>query len=101
MADAEEKLARAMAQASPAARDPAFVLAVLERAEHERFRRGAVQSLLRGVAATAAVAALAILLGEWAAAHADALLQGAVWAAALITLFAAARAASARLSALG
>lgn len=44
----EARLQKAMAAATPKARDQAFIVAVLERAEAERFRLHRSRALLRG-----------------------------------------------------
>lgn len=54
----EARLVKAMAAATPRARDQVFILAVLERAEAERFRRHRARALLRGAGYAAALAGL-------------------------------------------
>jgi hypothetical protein len=77
----EARLAKAMAAATPKPRDQAFVLAVLERAEAERFRQHSARALLRGVGyATALVGLLAPVL---ALAPADAVMEGLIGSACL------------------
>ena len=80
----EERLMRAMRASGPPARDPAFALAVLERAEKARFRRAGLRAALRGGAIAAAAAAGLFLLGAWANAHAVSVADGAVWTAGLM-----------------
>ena len=82
---------RALAAASPPARDSAFVMAVLERAETARFRAEGLRSVLRGAGFAAAVAALAMLLAGWAGAHPAAAIDGTLTVAALLALVGAAR----------
>ena len=53
-----ERLTHALAAATPRPRDHAFVLAVLERAEAERYRRHAARALMRGAGYAAAIAGL-------------------------------------------
>lgn len=89
--NAESRLARALAGASPSARDHAFLLAVLERAEQQRFRRAALRSTLQGAALTGAAAALMLMFAGWAQDHAAAVTDGVVTTAALITLIGGAR----------
>lgn len=87
----EVRLARALAAASPRARDQAFLLAVLERAEQQRFRHAALRSTLQGAALAGAAAALMLILAGWAQSHAAAVMDGVVSTAGLITLIGGAR----------
>jgi hypothetical protein len=89
--DSEARLARALAADAAPARDPAFIIAVMQDAERERFRADLMGTVLRGAGVAAAVAALAIPLGSWAAANAEALQAGVAGSAGLIALVAAAR----------
>ena len=85
------RLMRALAAATPPARDAAFVMAVLARAETARFRAVGLRSVLRGAGFAAAVAALAMLLAGWASAHPAAVMEGTLTVGALMTLVGAAR----------
>lgn len=89
--DSEARLMRALASASPARRDPAFTLAVMRRAELQRFKTEAMLSMLRTAAFAAAAAALVAPVLAWAPGHLDGLLQGGVTTAALLTLVAGGR----------
>lgn len=68
----EDRLMRALGASAAPAKDARFVLAVMERAEAERFRRASLMGLLRAAGLAAAGAALLILFGGWAGAHAEA-----------------------------
>lgn len=77
----EVRLMRAMAAATPKARDQAFIIAVLERAEAERFRQHGARALLHGAGCAAAIAgALALAL---MAAPAEAVVEGLIGSACL------------------
>ena len=80
----DDRLTRALAAMGAPARDPAFTLWVLERAENERFRHASARAVLRGAGTGAGAAAGLFLLGVWASAHAASAAEGAVWAAGLI-----------------
>jgi len=80
----DDRLMRAMRASGAPARDPAFALHVLERAEKERFRRAGLRAALRGGGVAAAAAAGLFLLGGWANAHAASVTDGAVWTAGLL-----------------
>ena len=54
----DARLKRAMAAATPKARDELFVVAVLERAEAERFRQHSAHALLQGAGYAAALVGL-------------------------------------------
>ncbi|MBL8549199.1 MAG: hypothetical protein JNJ73_04395 [Hyphomonadaceae bacterium] len=95
----EERLARALGAARPAARDNAFVLGVLERGEQERFKRATLHAVLRGAAIAAAAAALIAFLADWIGANADAVIDGATISAALALLMSSALATARRLGA--
>lgn len=77
----EARLLRAMAAATPSARDEFFVIAVLERAEARRFRQRGVQALLRGAGYAAALAGLTAF--GVALAPANAVMDGLFGAACL------------------
>jgi hypothetical protein len=77
----EARLAKAMAAATPKPRDQAFVLAVLERAEVERFRQHSLRALLRGAGYAAALVGL--LAPALAFAPPDALSDGLIGSACL------------------
>lgn len=78
----EVRLTKVMAAATPGRRDQAFILAVLERAEGERFRRHRARALLQGAGYAAAfVGVLAPLLPS---VPAYALEEGLVGSACLI-----------------
>ncbi len=77
----EARLARAMAAATPSARDQVFVLAVLERTEAERFRLHRSRALLRGAGFAAALAGL--LWPSMTLVPAEALAEGLVGSACL------------------
>ncbi len=95
----EARLLRAMAQASPPARDPAFVVATLERAERERFRAEGARAVLRGAGLAAAAAAPALLLLGWVQANAPAVMEGLLATAALMMFVSMARGAVGRATA--
>ncbi len=77
----EVRLMRAMAAATPKARDRAFIVAVLERAEAQRFRQHSARALLLGVGyATALVGLLAPVL---VLVSADAIMDGLIGSACL------------------
>jgi hypothetical protein len=97
--DNEARLLRALNAGAAPARDPAFTLAVMRRAEEARFRAETVRSVLRGAGLAAAAAALAVPLMDWAAANGAALKTGGLAAAALLTLVWAARIMTQRLAA--
>jgi hypothetical protein len=78
----EARLMRAMAAATPKARDQAFVFAVLERAEAKRYRLHSTRALLQGAGyATAIVGLLAPVL---VFAPADAIMDGLIGATCLV-----------------
>ncbi|MEQ1618386.1 MAG: hypothetical protein ABL883_08595 [Terricaulis sp.] len=77
----DARLARAMAAATPKARDQAFILAVLERAEAERFRLHRSRALLRGAGYAAALVGL--LWPAMTLVPAEALVEGLVGSACL------------------
>ncbi len=77
----EERLLLVMRAASAPARDGAFVVAVLERAEVRRFRTQRLRALLRGAGGAAAAAGFASLI--LAAAPAQAAAEGVAAALAL------------------
>jgi hypothetical protein len=87
----DARLERALSAPAAPAGDPAFVLAVIERAERERFRTASVLTLLRGAGLAAAAAALAVPLAEWGAAHSEALQSGLLAAGGLLALAGATR----------
>jgi len=89
MSDQESRLMRAMRAANPGARDPAFVVAVLERAELERFKRLRLQAMLRGAGVAAALVGVAFALEG--AAPTQALEDGLVATAALVLFVTAVR----------
>ncbi len=70
-----------MAAATPKARDQAFVLAVLERAEADRFRQHSARAVLRGAGYAAALVGL--VAPVLALASADALMEGLAGSACL------------------
>lgn len=82
----DDRLARALASARPPQRDDAFVLAVLEAAERERFIAQRWRLALRTLGAGTAAAALAPLVAPWLQGYGEALLSGALYAGALIVL---------------
>ncbi len=82
----EDRLMAAMRASGPPKRDPAFALAVLERAEKARFARAGMRAALRGGGVATAAAAGLFLLGAWANAHAASVADGAVWSAGLLTM---------------
>ena len=82
----DDRLLRAMRASGAPARDPAFTLRVLERAETERFRRAGLRAALSGGGVAAAAAAGLFLLGAWASAHAASVADGAVWSAGLLAM---------------
>jgi len=71
MSASEDRLSRALGASRAPARDAAFVLAVMERAERERYRRVSVLGAFRmaGLAAVGAGALLAV--AGWGAANPD------------------------------
>jgi hypothetical protein len=75
---------RAMAAATPKARDEEFIIAVLERAEAERFRRDRAYALLRG--AGYAVALVGLLAPVLTLAPTEALVEG-LFGSACLTAF--------------
>ena len=77
----EARLMRALAADTPEARDQAFILAVLERAEAERFRLHRTSALLRGAGYAAAFAGL--LWPGMTLVPAEALVEGLVGSACL------------------
>jgi len=89
--DSEARLTRALAADAAPARDPAFMIAVMQGAERARFRADLAGTVLRGAGVAAAIAALAVPLGSWAAANAEALQTGLGGAVGLIALVAATR----------
>lgn len=93
----QPRLDRAMAAAVAPQRDSAFVLAVLERVEAERFRRAALFAALRGGAMAAAIAALLVPFVGWAAMQGVALVDGLTWAATLFAILGGARLLARRL----
>ena len=96
----ETRLERALAAAAAPARDGAFVMAVLERAERERFRHAAAWSALRGAGLTSAACAVLVLLMNWAAAQLAAVVtDGLLLAAALLGVVIAARLLASRVGA--
>lgn len=97
----EARLAEAMADAGAPARDPAFVLAVIEEAERERFRTASLLSVLRGGGVAAAAAALAGPFLSWSAANAEALQTGLIMTTGLLVLVSAIRYMTARTAAWG
>lgn len=90
----EARLIKAMAAATPKARDHAFIVAVLERAEAERFRRDGLRAALRG--AGYAAAAMGLLAPVLTLAPADAVIEGLIGSVCLaaFVLFALRRSAS-------
>jgi hypothetical protein len=77
----EVKLAKAITAATPKPRDQAFVLAVLERAEAERFRQHGAHALLQGAGYGAALVGL--LAPVLTRAPADAVMEGLIGSACL------------------
>jgi hypothetical protein len=96
----QTRLDRAIAASAAPERDGAFVMAVLERAERERFRHAAAWSALRGVGLTSAAAAVLVLLTNWAAAQPAAVItEGLLLAAALLAVVSVARLFTSRVGA--
>lgn len=81
MRRSDERIAAALRQDAPPARDPMFRLQVLERRERQRFRRRALGSLATG-ATVAVILALGILTGR------DAYAAGSVLLFALVLVMA-------------
>lgn len=77
----ETRLMRAMASATPKPRDQAFIVAVLERAEAERFRQHRARALLQGAGYAAALVGLLAL--ALTVASAEALVEGLTISACL------------------
>lgn len=77
----QARLTRAMAAATPKTRDEAFIIAVLERAEAERFRLHRAYALLRGAGYAAALVGL--LATVLALAPTDAVVEGLIGYACL------------------
>jgi hypothetical protein len=90
----ETKFRRAMAAATPLARDTAFIVAVLERAEAARFRAHNARALLRGAGVAAGLAGPAMAL--LAVAPAQALAEGLLASAALAMFVLSVRRVAAR-----
>ena len=90
----DDRFSRAMAAASPAARDAAFALAVLERAEAARFRAQGLRSVLRG--AGGAAAAVGLLAGLLTLTPAQAAIEGFTATATLMLFVFSVRRAAAR-----
>lgn len=61
----DARLERALAATAAPKRDASFVIAVLKRAEGERYRRERARKALLGAGSTAALAGLAALAGAW------------------------------------
>jgi hypothetical protein len=96
----QSRLERAFAASAAPARDARFVLAVLERAERERFRRAALHSAVRGAVLTSGAAAALVMLTGWAAAQpAPVITEGVFSAVALLAAVGAARLFAARVGA--
>jgi hypothetical protein len=87
----EERLMSALGASAAPKRDAAFVVAVLERAEKERYRAESLKALLKGAGLAAAGAALLVLLGGWVGSHAEAAQTVVMTAGALIGLVATTR----------
>lgn len=77
----DARFTRAMAAATPKARDQAFILAVLERAEAERFSLHRSRAVLRGAGYAAAFVGL--LAPALMLVPADALREGLIGSACL------------------
>jgi hypothetical protein len=77
----EARFMQAMAAATPPARDAAFIVAVLERAEAARFRAHNARALLRGAGVAAGLAGLLVAL--LSVASAEALVEGLLASAGL------------------
>lgn len=82
----EERFLKAMAAATPPARDPRFTLAVLNRAEAARARRDGLIAALRTFGLLIAGAALIPALGGWVGANGGPIQNGLLGALALLTL---------------
>ncbi|GAM99723.1 hypothetical protein U91I_03378 [alpha proteobacterium U9-1i] len=72
-------------------RDPRFTLAVLERAEAERWRAARHAALLRGAGISAMAASAALGLGFWVNAAPEAGMLALLTAAGLVVVFGGAR----------
>lgn len=90
----EERFERAMRAATPSARDDAFVLAVLERAEIGRYRAHTLRNLLRGAGAALALVGVAAVISTLA--PVPAMTEGLLAAAALTAFIQTVRRAAAR-----
>jgi hypothetical protein len=82
----EARLARALSASGAPPADPAFVLAVMEQAERERFKARAALRLLRSAGLAAAIAAAAVPFLAWAAENSESLQTGLVTAMGLVAL---------------
>lgn len=92
MTDADARLERALAAASPHPVDPAFVLEVMRRAEDERYQAMRLAALLRGAALAGAASALTFPAAGWVAQNLDAVLLGGAATAVLFSLLGVTRA---------
>ena len=97
--DNEARLMRVLNAPVAPARDPAFALAVMREAEARQFKADALRRMLQGGALAGAGAVFILPMAGWAVAHADALQNGLLVAAALMTLVATARLMAQRTSA--
>lgn len=94
----EAKLERAFAATAAPKRDTAFVIAVLERAEAERYRTERARKVLTGAGLAAGAAGLAALAGAWLTEQPPTAMTGAVLAVALGALVFRARNIASRLA---
>lgn len=72
---------RALRSATPGVRDQDFIIAVLERAEAERFRRHRVRAVLQGAGYSAAL--VGVLAPVLSVVPAEAVMEGLIAAACL------------------
>lgn len=87
----EDRLMRALGASAAPAKDARFVLAVMARAEAERYRRESLMALLRTGGLAAAGALLLILLAGWAGTHGEATQTVIMAAGGLLGLIATTR----------
>lgn len=80
------RLERALAATAAPERDATFVIAVLKRAEAERYRRERTRKVLLGAGSTAALAGSAALVGAWLIDQPGMAFSGAILSLALVML---------------
>lgn len=93
----DDRLMRAFAADAAPARDAAYTLAVLERAEAERWRAAQRLALVRGAGLAFIAAAAALGLSYWASAAPEAATSALLGAAILFVVIGAARRVRGRL----